>query len=247
MISDSGSGARRAPALSHSSLNGSRIVVVEDDPSISLGLQINLEKEGYTVVLAADGDQGLLLCRDHDPDLVILDIMLPKRNGFEVLNELRSGGFTKPVIILSARAAEMDIVAGLELGAEDYIAKPFSLAVLLARVRAALRRVPSAIYGSSSMVTFGDVEVDLAARIVRRGGTVMEITATEFDVLILLYRQRGRALTREEIFREVWGEGHHGSVRTVDNFLKQLRDKLEPAPQEPRYFLTVRGVGYRFA
>ena len=233
-----------------SSTAGAKILVVEDDPSIAMGLRINLEKEGYTVTHAGDGD--LALVEAPTCDLMILDVMLPKRNGFEVLHELRARGFSKPVIMLSAKSAEMDIVAGLELGAEDYVAKPFSLAELLARVRVALRRAQAASVNVGSLtpvrdVRFGEVSIDFAARIVRRNGELVEFTATEFDVLALLYRNRGTALSREQIFREVWGDGHHGSLRTVDNFLKQLRDKLEINPQDPQLFLTVRGVGYRLA
>jgi DNA-binding response OmpR family regulator len=225
----------------------SRILVVEDDPSIAMGLQINLEKDGYDVVLASDGATGRDLALAGDFQLVVLDVMLPEMNGFEVLHALRAAAFVSPVIMLSAKAGEMDIVAGLELGAVDYIAKPFSLAEFLARVRAALRRPIANVVRAANIERIGAIEVDLNARIVRRAGAPLEFTATEFDVLALLLRTRGTALTREEIFREVWGAGHHGSVRTVDNFLKQLRDKLEPNPQEPVYFLTVRGVGYRLA
>jgi DNA-binding response OmpR family regulator len=138
----------------------------------------------------------------------------------------------------------MEKVAGLELGAEDYVAKPFSLAELLARVRAALRRGPLA--PSQPRIEFGDISVDIAARSVRRAGKPVDVTATEFDVLVCMLRERGRVLTREAIFRKVWGENHHGTPRTIDNFMQQLRSKLETDPANPRYFQTVRGVGYRF-
>jgi DNA-binding response OmpR family regulator len=230
------------------SLQGSRVLVVEDDASIAIGLRINLESEGYEVVVAEDGERGLELARTIEPALVILDVMLPKRNGLEVLHDLRSEGCTVPIIILSAKAAEMDKVAGLELGAEDYVAKPFSLAELLARVRGALRRGASHERGpvERSVITFGGVEVDPAARTIRRGGTLVDVTATEFDVLMCLVADRGRALSRDEIFRRVWGPNHHGTPRTVDNFIQQLRAKLEDDPQEPAFIQTVRGVGYRF-
>jgi two-component system alkaline phosphatase synthesis response regulator PhoP len=226
-----------------SETTGRRVLVVEDDASIAVGLRINLEKEGYAVTLASDGESGLASVRTSAPDLVILDVMLPNMNGFEVLQTLRREGFTKPIIVLSARTGEMDKVTGLELGAEDYVAKPFSLAELLARVRAALRRghaVPSRTFA------FEDVTVDVAAREVRRAGQVVEMTATEFDVLMCLLDARGRALTREAIFQKVWGPNHHGTPRTIDNFIQQLRAKLEKSPQEPKHFHTVRGVGYRF-
>jgi DNA-binding response OmpR family regulator len=229
-------------------LEGRRILVVEDDPSIAIGLRINLESEGYEVHLAEDGERGLELARSIAPDLIVLDVMLPKRNGLEVLHELRSSGYLMPIIILSAKSAEMDKVAGLELGAEDYVAKPFSLAELLARVRGALRRgvAAGARAPAKPLVTFGDVEVDVAARTIRRAGEPVDVTATEFDVLMCLVAERGRALSRDDIFRRVWGPNHHGTPRTVDNFIQQLRAKLEADPQDPAFIQTVRGVGYRF-
>lgn len=222
-----------------------RVLVVEDDPSIAIGLRINLEAEGYEVLVAEDGLRGLELARASQPDLVVLDVMLPNVNGLEVLDTLRKEGHDMPIIILSARTAEMDKVTGLELGAEDYVAKPFSLAELLARVKAALRR--GRVAGARPRTfRFHDVEVDVDGRIVRRGGQPVEVTATEFDVLVCLLEARGRALSRDDIFRRVWGPNHHGTPRTVDNFVQQLRAKLEPDPQMPAVFQTVRGVGYRF-
>ncbi len=232
----------RRPGSPESS--GQTILVVEDDPSIALGLRINLEKEGYVVVTADDGERGLALARDESPDLIVLDVMLPKLNGFEVLDTLRREGRTMPIIVLSARSAEMDKVTGLELGAEDYVAKPFSLAELLARVRAALRR--GATHRGVPTLSFGDFTIDPSARQVRRAGEVVEMTATEFDILLCLVRARGRVLSRETIVREVWGPNHHGTPRTVDNFMQQLRAKIEADPHAPRYLHTVRGVGYRF-
>ncbi len=221
-----------------------RILVVEDDPSIGLGLRINLETEGFEVTLATDGERGFELASTGDPDLVLLDLMLPKRNGFEILDALRKRGATTPVILLSARTEDIDKVTGLELGAEDYVCKPFSLAELLARIRAALRRAGGE--APRPGLTFGDTRIDFAARSVTRSGRPVEMTATEFDVLACLVRERGRALSRDEIFRLVWGPNHHGTPRTIDNFLQQLRAKLEDDPQNPRFFKTVRGIGYRF-
>jgi DNA-binding response OmpR family regulator len=235
------------PKRKTADLSGKRVLVVEDDPSIAIGLRINLESEGYIVDVAEDGEMGLDRARTLDPDLIVLDVMLPKRNGLEVLHDLRAEGRTMPIIILSAKAGEMDKVAGLELGAEDYVAKPFSLAELLARVRAALRRgnaVPPASIRRGTI--FGDVEVDVAARNVRRKNEPVEMTAREFDVLVCLMNERGRVLSRDDIFRRVWGPKHHGTPRTVDNFIQQLRAKLEPDPVKPKHFLTVRGIGYRF-
>ncbi len=227
-------------------LDGKRILVVEDDPSIAIGLRINLESEGYEVHVAEDGELALDLARRLSPDLLVLDVMLPKKNGLEVLHELRNEGRTMPIIILSAKSGEMDKVAGLELGAEDYVAKPFSLAELLARVRAALRRGAPAAPERRRGVVFGDVEVDVEARNVKRAGDLVEMTAREFDVLVCLMNEKGRVLSRDDIFRRVWGANHHGTPRTVDNFIQQLRAKLEVDPQEPAHILTVRGVGYRF-
>lgn len=224
---------------------GKTILVVEDDPSIAIGLRINLEKEGYRVLVAEDGEQGLTLARGQSPDLIVLDVMLPRLNGLEVLDTLRREGRDMPIIVLSAKSGEMDKVAGLELGAEDYVSKPFSLAELLARVRAALRR-GAATTGAASMHAFGDVLVDVSARQVKKAGALVELTATEFDVLLCLVRARGRVLTREGILRDVWGPDHYGTPRTVDNFMQQLRAKLEDDAQAPRFIQTVRGVGYRF-
>jgi DNA-binding response OmpR family regulator len=226
------------------------VLVVEDDASIALGLRINLESEGYRVLLAEDGERALELARAEGPDLLVLDVMLPKMNGLEVLQALRGEGRMMPIIILSARSGEMDKVTGLELGAEDYVAKPFSLAELLARVRAALRRAPLAAPPPapprSAKTLFGDVVIDTDARTVSRAGEPVEMTATEFDVLMCLVENRGRALARDVIFERVWGPNHHGTPRTIDNFIQQLRAKLETDPQQPKHFLTVRGVGYRF-
>jgi DNA-binding response OmpR family regulator len=221
-----------------------RVLVVEDDDSITLGLKINLEGEGYEVFTAADGETGLADARRLDPDLVILDVMLPKLNGFEVLQTLRREEYAMPIIILSARTGEIDKVTGLELGAEDYVAKPFSLAELLARVRAALRR--GARPARATAHVFDDVRIDVTARIVTRAGAAVEMTATEFDVLMCLVDSKGAALTRDAIFSRVWGPNHHGTPRTIDNFVQQLRAKLEVEPQSPKHLLTVRGVGYRF-
>jgi DNA-binding response OmpR family regulator len=222
------------------------VLVVEDDASIMLGLRINLEAEGYVVLPAEDGEKGLELARSGRPDLVILDVMLPRMNGFQVLQTLRREGMAMPIIVVSARTGEMDKVTGLELGAEDYVAKPFSLAELLARVRAALRRGPRVVEVPRTLHEFGGVRVDAAARTVSRAGAAVEMTATEFDLLLCLIEARGAALGREDIFSRVWGPNHHGTPRTIDNFVQQLRAKLEEDPQRPRHVVTVRGVGYRF-
>jgi DNA-binding response OmpR family regulator len=227
--------------------NGKRhILVVEDDPSITLGLQMNLEAEGYEVSIAVDGEDGLARAVSANVDLVILDVMLPKMNGLEVVKAIRGQGNHVPVVMLSARGAEMDKVMGLELGAEDYITKPFSLAELLARVKAVLRRDGIARQSPEQVVRAGDLQIDSGLRQVLKGGELVPLTATEFDVLWCLVEASNRVLTREDILTRVWGPGHHGTLRTIDNFLLQLRTKLESDPAEPEHLLTVRGVGYRF-
>lgn len=226
------------------------ILIIEDDESISLGLKLNLEAEGYSVSTVSDGDAGLVEARTSEPDLVILDVMLPKQNGFEVLRGIRETGSRVPVIMLSARGAETDKVMGLNLGAEDYITKPFGLAELLARVKAVLRRSSEGssprVSGPDAIVRAGELVIDSKKREVSRQGSPVDLTATEFDVLWCLARSPGEALSREEIQTRVWGPEHHGTLRTIDNFVLQLRSKLEPDPANPTHLLTVRGVGYRF-
>lgn len=222
------------------------ILVIEDDPSITMGLELNLAAEGYRVVLAHDGEEGLDKARQEGVDLVILDVMLPRLNGFEVLRALRGTGHPVPVLMLSARGAEIDKVMGLELGAEDYVTKPFGVAELMARIRALLRRGHKPKIEAQTTFRTGALQIDPATREVTRGGARVELTATEFDVLLCLLEAKGRVLSREQIQAHVWGPDHHGTTRTVDNFLLQLRSKLEENPTEPKHLITVRGVGYRF-
>jgi DNA-binding response OmpR family regulator len=230
-----------------------RILVIEDDPSISLGLRMNLGAEGYEVGLAEDGRAGLDRATGERWDVIILDIMLPKLNGFEVIKHLRSVGNDTPVLMLSAKSAETDKVMGLDLGAEDYITKPFGIAEVLARVKVALRRRPPAqaavapTSSNSAVYRFGDIEVDPRTREVRRRGELVEMTATEFDILETLVLAGGSVLSRRQIFERVWGPNHHGTPRTIDNFVAQLRQKLEPDSERPQHIVTVRGIGYRLA
>lgn len=220
-----------------------RILVVEDDPSILLGLRMTLEAEGYKVGLAPDGEQGLTRARAEHWDLIILDVMLPKLNGFEFLGTIRAERLITPVLVLSARTTDVDKVMGLDLGAVDYVTKPFSLPELLARVRAALRRLDCA----PPRWGFGNVAIDPETHEVRKEGVEVQLTATEFAVLGVLLRAQGRTLSREAIFAAAWGPTHHGTPRTIDNFMAQLRAKLEDDAACPRHLLTVRGVGYRLA
>jgi DNA-binding response OmpR family regulator len=246
---------------STASAAGKQILVIEDDPSIVLGLRMNLEAEGYSVQVAEDGESGLLQARRDEADLIILDVMLPRLNGFEVLRRMRSEGIRIPTIVLSARDAELDIVMGLEFGAEDYVTKPFGLAELLARIKAVLRRpAPERVVrsgeplvrqkpvdGAAGVIQVGELSIDSRARQVKRAGEEIPLTATEFDILWCLVQADGRVLPREEIQALVWGPRHHGTLRTIDNFMMQLRTKLERDPTAPEHLLTVRGVGYRLA
>lgn len=221
-----------------------RILVVEDDLSILTGLSMNLRIEGYEVLQAQDGRSGLAKALDEAPDLMVLDIMLPELNGYELLKELRRRGRDTPVVMLSAKGMERDKILGLDLGADDYVAKPFGLQELLARIKAVLRRrYPTT---GTPPVAFGDVEVDLVARTVSRAGKPVDLTAQEFKLLAHFLTQPGRTFTREELLSGAWGFDYEGSARTVDNFMRQLRLKLEPDPEDPRYFQTIRGLGYRF-
>ncbi|MFY0525341.1 response regulator transcription factor [Archangium gephyra] len=223
-----------------------RILVVEDDLAILTGLSMNLNFEGYEVLQAQDGRQGLARALDESPDLLVLDVMLPELNGFEVLKELRQRGRDLPVVVLSAKGAEMDKILGLNLGADDYVVKPFGLQELLARIKAVLRRRYPTPQGQPPTVGFGDVQVDLSAKTVTRGGQLVELTAQEFKLLAHFLAHAGRTFSREELLSAAWGYDYEGSARTVDNFMRQLRLKLEPDPEQPRHFLTVRGLGYRF-
>jgi two-component system, OmpR family, alkaline phosphatase synthesis response regulator PhoP len=234
-----------------------RILVIEDDPSISLGLRMNLAAEGYEVGIAEDGRSGLERAMQEPWHVIILDLMLPKLNGFEVVRHLRSHGNETPVVMLSAKSAEADKVMGLTLGAEDYITKPFGIAEVLARIKVALRRgfrqhqqasavAPDSVAPQASAVfTFGAIEIDVEKREVRKGGELVDMTATEFDVLKTLVSVSGSVLSRRQIFERVWGPNHHGTPRTIDNFVAQLRHKLEPDVDRPQHLVTVRGIGYR--
>lgn len=223
-----------------------RILIVEDDPSILAGLELNLSMEGYQINAARDGEEAIDVAQRLDFDLVLLDLMLPKKNGLEVLEALRKHQPELPVIILSARDTQVDKVAGLDLGADDYVTKPFGLPELLARINAALRRHRRTHGPQSHVIGFGDVEIDTQSRTVTRQGTTLDLTARELDLLVYFARSRGRVLSREQILRNVWGDDYDGTDRTVDNFVARLRTKIERDPESPEYLETVRGVGYRF-
>lgn len=222
------------------------LLIVEDDASIRQGLQLNLQMEGYRLLTARDGEEALELWRQHHPDLIILDLMLPRRNGEEVLRLIRKEDPDTRILVLSAKDREADKVLGLSLGADDYLSKPFGLPELLARIRAALRRARQD-RPVGRVHELGRIRVDEAARVVTVSGHAVEMTAREFDLLLCFIGQPNRVLSREQLISAVWGVGHHGTPRTIDNFVAQLRIKLEENPESPRLFETVRGIGYRFA
>ncbi|MCA2977564.1 MAG: response regulator transcription factor [Myxococcaceae bacterium] len=204
---------------------------------------MSLRSDGYEVLQAQDGKTGLRKALDEGPDLMVLDLMMPQLNGYEVLEELRKRGSKLPVIVLSARGMERDKVMGLDLGADDYLVKPFSLGELLARIRSVLRRRER---DEVQALAFDDTRIDLKAKTVTRGGQPVELTAQEFKLLAHLVSNPGRTFSRDELLAAAWGYGYEGTARTVDNFISQLRAKFELDPDAPRRFTTVRGLGYRF-
>lgn len=220
-----------------------RILVVEDEPGIAFGLQLDLKTEGYEAEIESDGEKALQRAQKETFDLILLDVMLPGKDGFEVCRELRRSGSKTPIILLTARAQEAEKVLGLELGADDYVTKPFSPRELRARVKAALRRTAD---GPQETYCFGDAEVDMARCELRRAGKPVEVTALEFKLLSALVGHRGRVLSREQLLDLVWGHGTFVTDRVVDNHVVTLRKKIEPEPAQPRFLVSVRGMGYRF-
>jgi DNA-binding response OmpR family regulator len=225
-----------------------KILVIEDDPSILRGLQLNLGMEGYLVRSASDGETGLGLARTEKPDLVVVDVMLPRLDGLEVIREIRKDDPDLPVLILSAKGHESDKVAGLQLGADDYMVKPFGLKELLARIDALLRRRRSRgeTGPSRALRRAGEVELDLEARKARARGADLELTSREFDLLAWFVTHPDRVFSREQLMEAVWGSRYFGTARTVDNFVARLRAHIGDDAENPRHLETVRGVGYRF-
>ena len=223
-----------------------RILLVEDERGLVLTLRDRLTKEGYSVESTPDGESGLERAAREAFDLVLLDVMLPRINGFDVLRELRKRGVETPVIMLTAKGQVADKVAGLKFGADDYVTKPFEMVELLARVEAKLRRVPVNIHPAEGY-QFGDVRVDFRRAEVTKGGEPLELSAREFQLLKHFIERRGATLTREELLNEVWGYNAMPSTRTVDVHVAWLRQKVEPNPRHPQFILTVHGVGYKFA
>lgn len=220
------------------------ILVIEDDESIRSGLELNLRMEGYRIISTDRVATGLKLLRQEPPDLIILDLMLPDGSGLDLLRTLRRDNPDVQVLILTALGMEADKVQGLKLGADDYITKPFGLAELLARIDAALRR--ERVSDRDSKVTIVDIEIDEQQRQVVCRGEPVQLTAREFDLLLYMARRPDRVFSREQLLQEVWGPDYVGTDRTVDNFIRALRSKLEQDPGRPRHLLTVHGVGYRF-
>jgi two-component system alkaline phosphatase synthesis response regulator PhoP len=223
----------------------SRILIVEDDPSIRLGLKRSLEFEGFTIELAKDGEEAIQRAFDKKPNLIVLDLMLPKVNGFEVCRTVRKYDSTIPIVILSAKGDEGDKVLGLELGADDYITKPFSIRELTARIKAALRR-RKAMEGEVESFEEGNLKIDFSGQTLLVDGEARELSTREFNLLRHLIQNRGRVLSRDQILNKVWGYDYDGTPRTIDNFINKLRQKIEHDAQDPRWILTVRGSGYKF-
>jgi DNA-binding response OmpR family regulator len=226
-----------------------RVLVIEDDESLVVGLTHALETEGYEVHAARNGPEGLRQVIDGHPDLVLLDLMLPGMSGYEICKRIRDQNVRCPVIMLTSRSEENDRVFGLELGADDYVTKPFSLRELLARVRAHLRRTepaPGTTPGSSSRVRIGEVLVDLDRHEVHRDGRLQTLTRREFGLLAYLIHHPGEVLSRERLLKEAWGYAENQTTRTVDNHVLRLRKHIEPDPDRPRFIRTARGEGYLF-
>ena len=221
----------------------SKILVVEDEPDLALSLAEDLRRQGHQPAIAVDGEQALVMATHTTWDLVLLDVMLPKLDGFDVCSELRRRGVTTPVIMLTARTQEAEKILGLDSGADDYVTKPFSLRELRARIRAHLRRGG---VEATRVFRFGNCELDLDRAQLRRGGAPVDVTAQELRLLEVFLRNRGRALTRDRLIEGAWGRGIAITDRAVDTHVFNLRRKIERNPAEPRFLVGVRGIGYRF-
>ena len=220
-----------------------RILVVEDEPAIAFGLEADLTAEGYAVEVVADGETAVKRAREGVFALILLDVMLPRKDGFEVCRELRRTGFKTPIIMLTARSQEVEKIMGLEWGADDYVTKPFSPPELRARIKAVLRRTAG---DEEPAHRFGDTEMDFARGELRRAGQAIDLTSLEFRLLTVFIRNRGRVLSRQRLLDDVWGPGTYITDRVVDNHVLALRKKIEPDQQHPQYLVSVRGLGYRF-
>jgi DNA-binding response OmpR family regulator len=224
-----------------------KILIVEDDSSLREALRYNLQKESYRVLATADGEQAIEVARREKPDLIILDIMLPKISGFEVCRILRKE-MTVPILVLTAKVEETDKIVGLEIGADDYMTKPFSMRELLARVGAILRRAKIAetqLADKQILFKIGDLEVDIAHHRILLAGVALELTPKEFDLLAFLARNKGLVFSREQLLEKVWGYDYAGDTRTVDVHIRWLRQKIENDPSHPKHLITIRGIGYK--
>jgi DNA-binding response OmpR family regulator len=222
-----------------------RILVVDDEPTLVATVKYNLEREGYSVTTAANGETALARAHEDHPDLIILDVMLPVIDGFEVCRLLRRD-MSVPILMLTAKTEEVDRVVGLEIGADDYVTKPFSMRELMARVKALLRRSTAEASEQREMLSSGDVEIDLRRREASRAGETLLLKPKELELLIFFLENRGRAFTREQLLDQVWGYDFVGGTRTVDVHVNWLRQKIEVEPAKPTRLVTVRGTGYRF-
>jgi len=223
-----------------------KILIIEDEEDLVKGLKLNLADEEYDVDWASSGSEGLRKALQETPDLIILDIMLPEKNGLEVCRELRQKNIGIPIIMLTAKGEEIDKVVGLEIGADDYITKPFSVRELLARVKAHLRRADREVNTLAGIYSFNDVEIDFAHFKARRKGKELDLTSTEMDVLKYLVAHRGEVVTRDDLLDKIWGYDSYPTTRTIDNHILKLRKKIEEDPAHPQYILSVYGGGYRF-
>lgn len=219
------------------------VLIIEDDPTMLRGLKDNFEFKGYKVLTASDGEKGLEAALNAKPDLILLDIMLPKINGYEICRLIREQKLDMPIIMLTAKGEESDIVLGLNLGADDYVTKPFSIKELLARAAAFLRRAKKEV---QDIHEFGCYRLDISARRLTRKGKEIELSPKEFDLLAFFIKRQGRALTRDEILNAVWGYDCIVTPRSIDRFVTTLRDKIEPDPSKPVFIHTIRQIGYRF-
>jgi DNA-binding response OmpR family regulator len=220
-----------------------RILIVEDEPGIAFALEADLRTDGYSVTAVGRGDEAVRIARSEAFDLILLDVMLPGKDGFDVCRELRRAGLRVPIVMLTARTHEAEKVMAFDLGADDYVTKPFNARELRARIKAHLRRSGE---GAEETFRFGDAEVDFVRCEVRRGGHVVDVSALEFKLLTVFVKSRGRLLKREQLLDSAWGPGVVLNDRVVDNHIVSLRRKLEPDPAHPRFFLNIRGLGYRF-
>ncbi len=223
-----------------------KIIIIEDDRAILRGLQVNLEYENYKIFTATDGETGYDLIKERKPDLIILDLMLPKMNGYEVCRKVRGEGIYTPIMMLTARGEEIDRVLGLDMGADDYVTKPFSMPELSARIRAIFRRVSQSRTGDlPAELRFADVIIDFKCFEARKAGNTLNLSRKEFGVIQLLAARAGEVVSRNELLDEVWGFDNYPTTRTVDNHIASLRSKLEDDPSNPHYLITVHGIGYK--